>query len=630
MFLSIEQITLSLDRLSKLHPFFGMSYLAFKQISLPVGQTKTLVFSQVADALLTKHYKVDDYKGYFNPFQTSDKDNRWTAARYASTSLQRITTDTFGNALIHAKKSQEWGWQSNYVPILKQHLGGHRVPSFDLAVWLFRYVEWADHVTPEEVQSRLFREYEITSVEQTELFDPVVPPLAHPWLKTTEISNNELFQAIGRPPGVEPEEGAALKSLSLHEVGPATDIVYEPADRLNVITGDNSLGKTFLLECIWWTLTGSWIDYTAQPRLAVAKDEPFISYEIATRQGTSSYTSRYNWDRQQWRKPNRREAVSGLVIYARSDGSFAVWDPARASLSEQDNRKQGDGSIFLSRSNIWDGVVAEGTTGKTQWLCNGLLRDWASWQAGGRYEKHFKALVASLERLSPSDGETLKPGELLRLPFDSRDVPSLKLFYGDVPVLYASAGVQRAVALAYMLVWTWFEHLDLSSLIRRQPQKRLVLLIDEVEAHLHPRWQRVIIPSIMNVIAELSDTLAPQVHAATHSPMVLASMETVYDPQRDALHHLKVEKELVELEEIAFVKRGRSDLWLMSPVFGLEQARSLPAERAIGEAKALQEVDTPEPSQVNLVNSKLVRYLAPDDDFWPRWRFFAEQHGVKE
>lgn len=629
MYLSIEQISASLGRIHKIHPFFGMSFLAFKDARLPVGEATTIVFTQQAEHILNKHYKVNSYNGFYNPFQTSDKENRWTAPRYASTSLQRITADTFGDAFIHPKKSQSWGWRSEYIEALKRHLSGVGVPAFDMAVWLFRNIEWSDDISPEVVRNKFLTEYSILSEEQDALFDLSIPEITKPWMRTTAVSSSELFQLLGRPPGAEPEEGASLQSLEINEVGPASNILYEPAERLNVITGDNSLGKTFLLECIWWALTGSWLEYSAQPRSSAAKDAPYISFGIAARHGSPVHlTTKYNWDRQQWKQPSRREAVTGLVVYARYDGSFAVWDPARARLMEQDGRKQDNASIFLSKKNIWDGISLDDTSGRTQWICNGLLRDWATWQAGGRYEKHYKALVASFERLSPSDSEPLQPGPLTRLPLDARDIPTLRFAYDDVPILYASAGIQRAVALAYMLVWTWFEHLDLSAIIRRQPQRRIVLLVDEVEAHLHPRWQRVIIPAIMNVVSELSDALLSQIHAATHSPMVLASMEPVFDEDRDGLHHLKLEQQSVVLEELPFVKRGRADLWLMSPVFGLEQARSLQAETAMKDAKALQLMKQPSADTVREVNDRLTRYLAQDDDFWPRWRYFAEQHGV--
>lgn len=82
MFLSIDQIGLSLPFLADLNPFFGMSFLAFKKAGTPVGQARPLVFSQIAQQILERHYKpIADYGGFYNPFKTSDQSNRWTASR---------------------------------------------------------------------------------------------------------------------------------------------------------------------------------------------------------------------------------------------------------------------------------------------------------------------------------------------------------------------------------------------------------------------------------------------------------------------------------------------------------------------------------------------------------------------
>ena len=49
-----------------------------------------------------------------------------------------------------------------------------------------------------------------------------------------------------------------LKSLKLRDIGPAPRLGVELADRLNLFTGDNGLGKTFILDLAWWALTGDW------------------------------------------------------------------------------------------------------------------------------------------------------------------------------------------------------------------------------------------------------------------------------------------------------------------------------------------------------------------------------------
>jgi DNA repair exonuclease SbcCD ATPase subunit len=49
-----------------------------------------------------------------------------------------------------------------------------------------------------------------------------------------------------------------LKSLRMENVGPSARMEAEFGRRLNVITGDNGLGKSFLLDMAWWVMTRNW------------------------------------------------------------------------------------------------------------------------------------------------------------------------------------------------------------------------------------------------------------------------------------------------------------------------------------------------------------------------------------
>jgi predicted ATP-binding protein involved in virulence len=67
----------------------------------------------------------------------------------------------------------------------------------------------------------------------------------------------------------------------------------------------------------------------------------------------------------------------------------------------------------------------------------------------------------------------------------------------------------------------------------------MIILIDEIEAHLHPKWQRTILPALLEIQKYLSNELEIQFFVSTHSPLVLASVETCFDEQTDRLFHLK-------------------------------------------------------------------------------------------
>ena len=158
----------------------------------------------------------------------------------------------------------------------------------------------------------------------------------------------------------------------------------------------------------------------------------------------------------------------------------------------------------------------------------------------------------------------------------------------------------------------------------------MVVLIDEMEAHLHPRWQREVLPAVASVIPKLADDLEVQMIVATHSPLVLASAETIFDDEIDSLFHLDLDDDNVSLTDMPFVRHGDVSRWLTSDVIQLKHARSRQAETAIERAKSLQKPGTHvDREDVRKVTEDLRRHLADDDTFWPRWIGFAEKFEVK-
>lgn len=320
--------------------------------------------------------------------------------------------------------------------------------------------------------------------------------------------------------------------------------------------------------------------------------------------------------------------MPGLVIYAQVDGGFSVWDPAR-NYSKDDDPDRPSAFIFDSRE-VWSGLQTDG-----RWRCNGLYRDWASWQL--EQNDAFRQLKIALELLSPPN-ETVHPGLLRRISTeDSQDYPSIHMPYGvDVPLPHASAAIRRILALAYLLIWAWQEHLKAVEQRREKPAHRIILLIDEVEAHLHPAWQKRILPSVLSVVQAMShSTHRPeiQVLASTHSPLVCVSLESLFDDVRDSLLDLDLDPENgVRLESVPFVRRGTGEMWLLSRHFDLKSSYSEPAEKATASASALIEKELRTPGSVKkaefLKIDKQLRDILPDiDTFWFAWRRIGEKKG---
>jgi hypothetical protein len=158
----------------------------------------------------------------------------------------------------------------------------------------------------------------------------------------------------------------------------------------------------------------------------------------------------------------------------------------------------------------------------------------------------------------------------------------------------------------------------------------MVVLIDEVEAHLHPKWQRVILPALLGVAQDLHAEMAVQWIMASHSPLVLASGESIWDTETDHLFHLDMSAGgKVFFKVLEFEKRGTIDSWLSSDIFEIQQPGAADRESAIEEALRLQKLPNPAKADVQAATTRLREHLSAEDPFWVRWIFFAESFGVK-
>ena len=425
-----------------------------------------------------------------------------------------------------------------------------------------------------------------------------------------------------------------IKHLKMTNVGPAPTMELEFGKRLNILTGDNGLGKSFLLDIAWWSLTRKW-PAEINPKLTAGKKalpagagEAKISFSFTSKSKEVNYDSSYLRKEQAWTGRPGRPANPGLVLYAMSDGSFAVWDPARNYWRTQDGVDVQDRSpaYVFSPAEVWDGLPGRGNT----WLCNGLVRDWAGWQKEkGMPFKHLKEV---LKVLSPSSKEILEPGELTRISLDDvRDMPTIRMPYKqDVAVVHASSGMRRIMALAYFLVWAWEEHKQAAKQLQEPETKQIIFLIDEIESHLHPSWQRSIVPALLSVMKELTKKAEMQLITATHSPLIMASVEPFFDRDQDAWFDLDFERKNVVLSHREFEKHGDAATWLISEAFDLKSGRSLEYERLIEKASTLLEKEEPRVSDINKMNDRLIRALGPKDDFLFRWRAICQKRGWRE
>ena len=243
-------------------------------------------------------------------------------------------------------------------------------------------------------------------------------------------------------------------------------------------------------------------------------------------------------------------------------------------------------------------------------------------------------MAQALRALSPDwdGGDRLEPGPPVRLSIDdARDIPSIWTSYtGAVPILHASSGIRRVAALAYVLTWAWSEHRIAANLRGEETVRHVTMLFDEVESHLHPRWQRSMLRALRDVGTELLDGAELQLIASTHAPLVLASAEPWFDPQQDAWFDLDLDGEppRAHLRRRPYTPRGTPGAWLTSEAFDLATDRgSIEAERAILRARELLKQSDPPLDDVMAAHAELRSVLPDLDRFWVRWNAFVERAG---
>ena len=611
-YLSEEAISWAISELkATTHPFLGITFLACKEQRMPVGIPVHVRLDSWTNNHLHRYHRLDPSSAFL--FQPLRSPKNWVNYNYASTGLQAVNTQTFGDVFLHQRGKPKWGFASDYIGRMKarlQQLSYKRVPLVAIAIWMFKDHEWGDEANVDQLISEFRRRFNIVSTEIRELFsEPKMLARDFALFQPTKPDLKAVAYRFEPPPDAEMPEGI-LTAIQMKQVGPADELRLELGERLTVIAGDNGLGKSFLLDVAWWAATEGWAGRPAMPFGRRAPQQALIEYELRTGAGTETCRSRFHTPSESWIRLNDYPKVPGLYVYARVDGAFSVADDLRDRVGVR--------TSDFSAGQVWEGKEHE---------MEGLVRDWVRWQLSG--EEELSLLQEVLKCLSPSDLGVMKLVTPTRPFGDWRRVPVIRHPYGDVPILYASAGVRRILAIAYMVVWSWQEHLWASSRLGFKPVRRLVLLVDEIEAHLHPFWQRTILPAILRIGELLDSDVEMQTVVSTHSPLVLASLETRFRPSSDLLYHLRLGESTVVLESQEFAKYGDVSSWLTSPAVGLRYARSREAEAVIEHAKQIQLSRTPDRSEVKEVSLKLMKALPADDPFWRRWNYFAEQAGVE-
>ena len=367
-----------------------------------------------------------------------------------------------------------------------------------------------------------------------------------------------------------------------------------------LLLGDNGVGKTTLLQCLAWMRP---VPASTSPKKdgepdTIAPDldsqendvwnsllrletEVQVELKATLRVGQALGTQKKsgvqkietnvqflgkNGDIQKkLRTKNHFPKSSNLIL--RDLPIFAYGATRRMGLSNLENGELSDplASLFSNSIELYD---AEEILLNLDYL--------AAKKRNERNKKRLQQVKQILAAILPdiqegADIEILGP-KVLGHPDEPSGV-RFKTPYGLVPLSGLSLGYQTTLAWAVDLASRLYEGYPDSSNPLAEPA---IVLIDEIDLHLHPRWQR-------QIMADLSQHFPnAQFIVTSHSPsMVQADANT----NLVVLH--QTDGQVIIENEPRFVEGWRVDQILTSNLFGVSSARSKHIESLLAKRNAL-------------------------------------------
>lgn len=135
----------------------------------------------------------------------------------------------------------------------------------------------------------------------------------------------------------------------------------------------------------------------------------------------------------------------------------------------------------------------------------------------------------------------------------------------------------RDMSLGYQTLVVWLTDLADKLFVRYPDSKNpleepAIVLIDEIDLHLHPSWQRKLLKSLGEIFKNT------QFIATAHSPLVV---QAAGDVDANVVLLRREGDQTVVVTDVADVRGWRLDQILTSELFGLETARSPATERKL-------------------------------------------------
>jgi len=330
---------------------------------------------------------------------------------------------------------------------------------------------------------------------------------------------NEIFQPEIKVKKVSLENFRGFENLKL---------AFQPD--LTVLIGENGAGKTAILDCLAWFLTvfqkhiqdrelenleksfdlsnikqGK---FKINNRVELLLENATVVFDIYLNQktGESNFFNNFNF--------NSVTSIIGLMHYypTRTNLPLAVYYPANNAPVNTIDFQNASDNFATDIFSAYEGALDKKSFDFINFF------NWYKWQENiERQIGKNRVLDAVREAIYNILSDDHNPFDKLSINWLNNPNGEMMICKGDTPlnINQLSSGEKTLLALVADLA----RRLAIANPHRENPLKgNGVVLIDEVDLHLHPRWQRAVVPQLQKTFPNC------QLIVTTHSPLVLSNV----------------------------------------------------------------------------------------------------------
>ncbi len=328
-----------------------------------------------------------------------------------------------------------------------------------------------------------------------------------------------------------------ITSLYVTHVGPFDEITVEFDPKVNVFIGPNNSGKSTLL----WVLAELLVYPFTMPSRLLRSEQAVWRLNISSSTDIDSINGVLPTEPAKFVNVYEKIGHTCYVPAQRQSTNFR--SPGPTLNQNMDSRLDEELATFFPdihpsfrlrgreairqalRSTIDRGEPTElARRRKLMLVGTSLVNDRAvkqkivdlDYAAHRRNNPDIKSTIVKVVSIASEITEGF-PIEYLEVAEGSEGLfPQLRTQDGDLPLDVLSQGTQSIIQFLAHLVFGYAEYYDFPPDLEK---KQGILIIDEIDAHLHPTWQRRIIPTLTKHFPNL------QIFCSTHSPLMLASLK---------------------------------------------------------------------------------------------------------